>query len=178
MPFLHTLIDDNRGLLNQACTLIDSIPPPVYAEALPDLGLASFGSHLRHILDFYCQLLTGICGNGSVNYDQRERRLEIEEDPAAGRARLEEILGELDRLRTSQTQDLRVRCDALPIHPDQDPFTASSLERELQSTLSHTIHHFALMRVGLRARGIFPMEDFGVAPSTLRHWAEVGACAP
>lgn len=178
VPFLHTLIDDNRGLLEQARSLTGSLSREVYAGPLPDLGLSSFGSHLRHILDFYGQLLAGIEANGVVNYDQRERLIEIEVNPAAGLERLAEVHAQLAGLRECSHENLRVRSDAMPANATQDPYTTSSLERELQSTLSHTTHHFALMRVGLRSRGITPIEGFGVAPSTLRYWAEVSACAP
>jgi hypothetical protein len=39
----------------------------------------------------------------------------------------------------------------------------------LQFLLSHTVHHFALMALILRAQGADPGDDFGVAPSTLEH---------
>jgi hypothetical protein len=47
----------------------------------------------------------------------------------------------------------------------------SSLSRELQVLSSHTIHHFALIAVTLRAHGVQMDADFGMAPSTLRHLA-------
>jgi hypothetical protein len=56
---------------------------------------------------------------------------------------------------------------------------SSALGRELVVLLSHTIPHYALIAVLLRARGSEPPAAFGVAPSTLAHWQEERtACAP
>jgi hypothetical protein len=52
-----------------------------------------------------------------------------------------------------------------------DSFMESSLSRELQVLSSHTVHHFALIAVTLRAHGVQMDPDFGMAPSTLRHLA-------
>ena len=62
--------------------------------------------------------------------------------------------------------------------PADVPWTASSLDRELQSLISHTVHHYALIAMLLRVSGRQPAADFGVAPSTLRYWEESRACAP
>src|SRR5262249_43081278 len=50
-----------------------------------------------------------------------------------------------------------------------DPFLMSSVTRELMALSSHTIHHFALIAMTLRAHGVVVNPDFGVAPSTLRY---------
>ena len=48
----------------------------------------------------------------------------------------------------------------------------SSLARELQFLTSHTIHHFAVIALILRAMDVEVDREFGVAPSTLRYWTE------
>ncbi len=50
---------------------------------------------------------------------------------------------------------------------DADPdWSRSTLKRELQFLVSHTVHHFALIRALLGGSGIDPGESFGLAPST------------
>ena len=56
---------------------------------------------------------------------------------------------------------------------DDAPWADSSVERELQVLLSHTVHHYALIAVALRLHGHPVDEEFGVAPSTLRYWASL-----
>ena len=59
----------------------------------------------------------------------------------------------------------------------QDRFLTSSIGRELQILSSHTIHHFALIAMTLRAMGYHVDRDFGMAPSTLRFNAALKAAA-
>ena len=56
-----------------------------------------------------------------------------------------------------------------PGHVAGEPavWSRSSLLRELQFALSHTVHHYAIIARQLRERGAEPGADFGVAPSTL-----------
>jgi hypothetical protein len=60
--------------------------------------------------------------------------------------------------------------------------SASTALRELQFLVSHTVHHYAVIALILRARGLEPGPDFGVAPSTLKYEQETSlqaraACA-
>jgi len=52
---------------------------------------------------------------------------------------------------------------------DGSPWSESTVKRELQYLQAHTIHHYALIALILRIQGITPHDEFGVAPSTLRH---------
>jgi hypothetical protein len=58
----------------------------------------------------------------------------------------------------------------LRVRQDSSVWAASSLARELQFTLSHTVHHYALIALILRLQGFAPPADFGVAPATLQQW--------
>jgi hypothetical protein len=57
------------------------------------------------------------------------------------------------------------------------PWSRSTAARELQFLVSHTVHHYALIAFILRANGIDPGADFGVAPSTLAHRKSQQSCA-
>jgi hypothetical protein len=84
----------------------------------------------------------------------------------------------VERLRGLSAEDmvrpLRVRGDG---PPEEDGWSQSTVGRELQYLLSHTIHHYAIIGSILRAQGREPGPDFGVAPSTLRHWGKAGGIA-
>jgi hypothetical protein len=70
----------------------------------------------------------------------------------------------IERLESLQVDgSVQVRAE------DAEPYLSSTIGRELQSLSSHTVHHFALIAMSLRAMGIPVEEDFGVAPSTLRY---------
>ena len=59
---------------------------------------------------------------------------------------------------------------ALKVFPAHDykHVGSSTLGRELEFAVSHTIHHYALVRERLRGVDFDPR--FGVAPSTLEYW--------
>jgi hypothetical protein len=56
-------------------------------------------------------------------------------------------------------------------------WSQSSVTRELQALLSHTVHHYALIALMLQLNGFEVPEELGVAPSTLRRWRETASCA-
>ena len=68
-----------------------------------------------------------------------------------------------------------MRSEAAVLPPGADAWTRSSLRRELVVLLSHTVHHHALVRERLLARGCDPGRGLGLAPSTREH--ETRACA-
>lgn len=72
--------------------------------------------------------------------------------------------------------DLLVRSEGVYGEESQRGWVLSTLERELQFLASHTVHHYALIALTLRAQGVTVGTDFGMAPSTLRH-SERERCA-
>ena len=55
----------------------------------------------------------------------------------------------------------------------EDGRTVGALGRELQFLVSHTVHHAAMIAASCRARGLPTADEYGVAPSTLRHRAAI-----
>jgi hypothetical protein len=58
---------------------------------------------------------------------------------------------------------------------DPDVWHSSSVGRELEYVLSHTVHHHALIAEKLAAIGVYIERHFGVAPSTLEYWKALRA---
>lgn len=164
------------ALLEQGATLaagLDADGLAACSELSPD---GSVGAHLRHVADFVQVFLRAI-EHGTIDYDQRERDPRLEREPRRAAANLRRLAGELARLAVlAPERELRVRSETNLVGPH---WQRSSLARELVVLLSHTVHHYALIAVLLRARGSTPPADFGVAPSTLAHWRrERETCAP
>ena len=163
----------NIHFLDQAHDLVERIGP-LYAEPGPH-GQASTGAHMRHVLDCYLCFLRGLESEtpGSeirVNYDARERDPRVETDGNHASGVIRSIVHSLERLtETDLNRPLKVQVDAAAWQQHDELWSDSSVGRELQFLLSHTVHHFALMALILRAQGADPGADFGVAPSTLEH---------
>ncbi len=166
------LIGMNVTWLRQAQTMLDEIGDARFTASPAGLAPHRVSGHLRHIIEFYECFLDGLT-SAHVDYDARRRDSLLERSRLAASQRLDAIIERL-------TLDPELRGDAVLFVRMEDasaldlpePYLMSSVGRELQSLSSHTIHHFALIAMTLRALGHSLDENFGVAPSTLRHRAE------
>jgi hypothetical protein len=167
------LIQMNAGWLRQAQRILGQSDDSLLVANPPGLGLWRIGGHIRHIIEFYECFLDGLeCGH--IDYDSRRRDEILERSCAAASQRIGAIIERLETdsaLRGDAVVFVRVE-DAAAFDLD-DPYLISSVGRELLALSSHTVHHFALVAVALRAFGIEPGAEFGVAPSTLRYQAAV-----
>ncbi len=163
------MTSSNIHLLEQGLDLLAVIDDQLFACAPNGIAQSGVGGHLRHCLDFYDGFLRGI-GEGRIDYDCRERNELIEKDRAAAAAKIESIIRRLGELRTaSGEQPLLVKLEGEQAR-ETSAWSRSSISRELQFLLSHTVHHYALMALLLRVQGVELPKAFGVAPSTLKYW--------
>ena len=172
---IKQLINDNLAILRQGLDLVAALDDSKFTENAPSLSLSGVGPHLRHVVDLYTRLLTAVESKAlgtdevpDVDYDARDRDRRIETDPGYATSIVEAIIKRLQRASASglvaDDQPLRVRSDG-------SPWVMSTVSRELQALVSHTVHHYALIAVAVRCGGGEPDAEFGVAPSTIRHWA-------
>lgn len=171
-PMIETLVTANAAFIRQGLTMLDGLTPAQYRGQSP-AGLASAGAHLRHVLDHYLTFLDGV-ETGRVDYDARPRDGTVETEPDRARTVGRETIERLEALgRATPDRALEVRMDCgggtSPL------WVGSSVGRELQFLVSHTVHHYALIKSGLADAGVELPEEFGVAPSTLAFRS--GACA-
>ncbi len=159
-------VEGNCALLDQACSLLTHVPAATFAQRRANHS--SVGAHFRHVLDHYRALLDGWPAR-RVNYDARQRHPAIAQDPRAAVAAAQEICLELEAMSEDEGNvELEVHLDAGG-GPDAFDWRRSTLGRELQFVASHTVHHFAIMRLLLEDEGMSVPAGFGVAPSTAAH---------
>jgi hypothetical protein len=158
MKTYHLSILENIKLL---CGLLSQ---EQYKQPLEVLSGSSVGQHARHIIEFY-QCLHGGIVSGSVNYDKRERNQLIESIPDYAIncvEQLQENLGSFD-----------LHAGLMVVHEIEGEYMQypSSLSRELYYLAEHTVHHFALIKIGIldAFSNIQLPEHFGVADSTKKH---------
>lgn len=155
--------------LSDALYYLNDIDPEVYAMPLDLLFGASIGQHTRHLVEFYQCLLDQATVEGStVNYALRARDLRIEEDPAFAAGRIQELCRRINAIGSNIVCTLV--CDE---HVDDKSgiTVPTNMEREMIYNIEHTIHHLAIIKIGLRA--VAPRIElpahFGIAPSTIKH---------
>ncbi|GAB5413748.1 MAG: hypothetical protein Cons2KO_13510 [Congregibacter sp.] len=165
------LADSNVRFLKQGRALLEDLSDDEYVRAFPPTFSQGIGAHVRHIVDHYRCLLEGVSA-GSVDYDARERSLTVETDRRAALEALEAIVLRLHGLGPA---DGEFPCVVVMDCGDgRSPVRLpgrSTLARELQFLVSHTVHHYAMVSVMLRMLGREPAIGFGIAPSTQRHLA-------
>ena len=163
-----TIKDIAAQALQDARVYLGEIDPGIYGLPLDLLFGASIGQHTRHFVEFYQCLLDQASAGQTVNYALRARDLRIEEDPRFAEAMIGEICSRLPQL--DEHQSCALACDD---HASEiaGMTIKTNLGRELLYNIEHTIHHLAIIKIGLNAvaPGIRLPEHFGVAPSTIRH---------
>ena len=156
-------IAGNLRLLGQGLSLLGLIPDELY-QATP--GRSSVGAQYRHILDHYLCLLDDL-PSGSIDYDARRRDPQVDADPRVAARLTDDLLRRLDDLMEMDL-DRPLQVHLAPTADSADGVHyGSTVGRELLFLISHTVHHFAIIRLQLEEAAMSFDAEFGVAPSTL-----------
>ena len=151
----------------QLTASLNALTDAEYAQPCEALFQASIGHHVRHIIELFLCLDKGY-ETGVVNYEKRKRDYKIETDKNFAIRLMQEINIRLERPNI----DLVMRAE------DYGDGTVmieipTNYYREIVYNLEHTIHHMALIRVGINeiSNVVLPQE-FGVAYSTIKYRQE------
>ncbi|MBC7828329.1 MAG: DinB family protein [Chitinophagaceae bacterium] len=124
----------------------------------------TIGQHVRHIIELFQCLENGYDSN-MVNYEKRPRDIAIETDKDLAARLLQDIFKKLSR--PNKELVLEACYDE---HTTESITITTNYYREIAYNLEHTIHHMALIRVGItEVSGIQLSDDFGVASSTVKY---------
>ena len=162
------IVDDNIDVLKQGRELIQNISTNTYRNAFPGMKNGTIGAHFRHCLEVYQCFINGL-DEACVDYDNRPRSEDLENDPYMAIATIDRIIRDLE-LMCSSTGGSSLKIICWNNDNTREMNFDTSFGRELMYLFSHSIHHYALIKMILLHHGI-PVDDrFGVAPSTLVHW--------
>jgi hypothetical protein len=148
----------------QLSETIGKLTPSEYVQPCTMLVNNTIGQHVRHIIELFQCLENGYAGN-SVNYEKRKRDKTIENDKLLALSLLQEIHRGLAK------PDKELELHASYNELSSEPLTIrTNYFREIAYNLEHTIHHMALIRVGVTEISTITLPaDFGVASSTVKH---------
>ena len=166
----YQLIDDNIVLLKSAIELLNSFNDSQYSMRQVNESKSGVGPHLRHVIDHYHCMLMGVIGD-KIDYDHRERADTIESSVSRATEVMHELIAGLEGAKSfSKDKKFAVRMDCGTNNEnDVQAWCESTLGRELQFLVSHTVHHFAIIDIYCQVMGISVPEGFGIAPSTLKY---------
>ena len=150
--------------LIQLSETLQQLTPELYVQPVTTLFNATIGQHVRHIVELYLQLDKGYA-RGVINYDQREREILFETNLVV----VSDLLLQLPLLLNKPDKSLQLELNYTD-NPDLMLPVASNYYRELAYNLEHTIHHIALIRIGIHEIAAIAIPaNFGIAHSTIQY---------
>lgn len=159
---ITSLMEDTVCYLQQ----IDSMN---YTTPIPVLSNSTIGQHTRHFIEFF-QCLFLQQSKNIINYDQRVRDKQIETNPQFARQTIQNIL---DNVPNEVTETPLLLNSDYGIECENCVQVTTNFKRELIYNIEHTIHHLAIIKIGLLVLTphIKLPPHFGIAPSTIKHQA-------
>lgn len=159
-----------RHVFVQLHETLDKLTPNEFTQPSAALFNATIGQHVRHIVELFQCLEQGY-EVGVVNYEKRKRDKQIETDKEIAIRELHRISHDL--LRADKDMLLEMTCNE---HSNDGVTVKTNYYREVIYNLEHTIHHMALIRVGVAdVSDIILPQGFGIAFSTIKHNSQVCA---
>jgi hypothetical protein len=160
MPFKKII----KNVFVQLSESLEKLSAAEYTQPSKLLFNATIGQHVRHIIELYICLYNGY-ETGTVNYEKRKRDLRIETDKWLAAELMLMIYNNIDKVN----KDLLLEScyDEQSIN---EIIVDTNFYRELLYNLEHTVHHMALIRVGINeVSSVIIPEGFGVASSTIKY---------
>ena len=147
----------------QLSATLDQLSQEQYVQPCQSLLNATIGQHVRHIIELFQCLEIGY-DEGLVNYEKRKRDAVIESSKDFANNLLREVHQGLDR------PNKVLNLEACYEEDSSNPIIiATNFYREIAYNLEHTIHHMALIRVGINEVAEIELPaEFGVASSTIK----------
>lgn len=150
-------------LVKQIEYILTQLTDEEYSRPLTVFNGSSVGQHTRHLIEFFVELERG-CAQGFVDYDNRKRNKYLETNKGAAIASLKQIAS------TCQKQDRMLELTIRHgVTHQTEAVIATTYYRELAFAIEHTVHHMALIRIGIeQLKTVTVPIEFGVASSTQR----------
>jgi len=153
-----------NSIFVQLADSLNQLTQEEYSQPCKTLFNNTIGQHVRHIIELFQCLEKGY-ESGVVNYEKRKRDTAIEADKDLASRLLLEIHSGLSKENKALTLEA-----SYDDHNTEPILFETNYNREIAYNLEHTIHHMALIRVGINEISTIELpEDFGVASSTVKY---------
>lgn len=152
-----------QNIFVQLSASLELLTDDQYVYSSKILSNATIGQHVRHIIEMFVCLEEGY-EKGIVNYEHRKRDIQTETRRTVAMDLLKNICAGLDKANKNM-----VLLGSYNDNSDELIEFDTNYYREIAYNLEHTIHHMALVKVGIReVSDIEVPEGFGVASSTIK----------
>jgi hypothetical protein len=152
------------NVFSQLQEVLAKLSKEQYIQPSRILCKATIGQHVRHVIELFLCLDQGY-ETGTVNYEKRKRDYRIETDIEIARSLMYRILAQIGKPNKFLLLE-----GGYDDHSDTIIAIETNYFRELVYNLEHTVHHMALIRVGINeVSSIIVPDTFGVASSTIKY---------
>lgn len=147
-------------------SILDILDDNQYQKTIPILSHSTIGKHIRHIYEFYLAAIKP--QEGLVCFDDRVRDTNVETNKTFAKTVFDKLLQDLELIIRDMPIVLKANYE---LAEPQHLYFSSSIARELAYALEHSIHHQAMIKVGLEFLGndLSLVKNFGVSKATQRH---------
>lgn len=151
-------------LARSALDISNQLSDTHYSSIDHGISAASVGAHLRHVMDHFDCFLDGLA-LGKIDYSNRQRDMGSEQNRLLMIQRISHMSERLMTISYDANTPIQVRSGI----SEPACFVQSSIDREIDFLISHSIHHFAMIKMILERFDYVLPAEFGVAPSTLEY---------
>ena len=165
------MLKSQLEIIEQAKLYLNGVSQEDYTTIISPNFISSAGSHVRHIIDHYLALISGLNDN-VIDYDKRERGSKVEFSPTLALDKLNEIADWIKSLNNTQLNTLLTLKTEVSVTSQNVQTVRTSIARELIFAGSHAVHHYAIIaQISLAQTSASP-QTFGLAPATATYLRE------
>jgi hypothetical protein len=155
------LLKEIKKSLSDLVDLLNQLSDIEYIKPIKVLSESTIGEHTRHIIEMF-QCLEDQYVNGIIQYDNRKRNKQIQNETDFAKNKILEIIKSIEKPNKPLILEQDFSGNKISI--------SSNYQRELLFNLEHCIHHQALIKVALLTFDTNTVsETFGIANSTLQY---------
>lgn len=159
------MLTSQLEIIKQAQLYLSNVTEKNYTAIESPNFISSAGSHIRHIIDHYQAIITGIEKN-FIDYDDRQRGNQIEFSTELAFNAFEEIVTWLKTLSQDDFAKPITLSTQVSLSKNKIQTVQTSVARELIFAGSHAVHHYAMIAQIAYAQHSPLAESFGIAPAT------------
>lgn len=159
------MVESQLEIIEQGISYLKSVSKDDYIAIVSPNFISSAGSHMRHIIDHYQAIMSGL-NCQLIDYDVRERGSEVESSPRLAIKKLNEIADWINKLTEDNLGEVIMLTTEVSVSTKDIRQVQTSVARELVFVGSHAVHHFAMIaQISFTQRNSQP-SSFGLAPAT------------
>ena len=157
-----------HNIFNQMEDSLVQLSDEQYCQKIETLSGASIGQHVRHVVEIFVCLQDGFT-TGVVNYEKRKRDIAMETSK-------ETAINAMNKINSSLHTENKSLVLELGFDENNNELNKipTNYFREIAYSLEHTIHHMALIKIGINEISKIKLPDgYGVASSTIKYRKEI-----